>query len=78
MTHHFNYENTSLITMTKKHYFNCDRWLTHKNNVIIRLVREIDGDITQNSEKWESFCHQQVLLFHHCRSLEEANGPIQS
>ena len=51
MTHPLNYENTSLISMTKKHYFNRDRWLTYKHDVIVRLDPEIDGDIPQNSEK---------------------------
>ena len=42
------------------------------------MVPEFDEDIPQNSEKWKSFCRQQVLLFHHYRSLEEAKGPFQS
>jgi len=42
------------------------------------LLPEIYGDIPKNSEKWESFCRQQVLLFHHYRSLEEAKGLFHS
>ena len=73
-----NYENTSLIVMVKKYYFNHDRWLIYKKNVIVRMVPEFDEDIPQNSEKWKSFCRQQALLFHHYRRLEEAKGPFQS
>ena len=51
MTRSLNYKNTSLIAMAKKYYSNRDRWLTHKNDVIVRLVPEIDRDISQNSEK---------------------------
>ena len=78
MTRPLNHDNTFLIVMAKKYYFNRDRWLTHKKHEIVRLAPEIDGDIHKNSIKWESFCRQQVLLFHHYRVLEEAKGPLQS
>ena len=45
MTRPLNYNNTFLIVMAKKYYFNRDRWLTHKKHEIVRLAPEIDGDI---------------------------------
>ena len=51
MTRRLNYENTSLITMAKKYYFNRDQWLIYKTGVTVQLVPEIDEYIPQNSEK---------------------------
>ncbi|KAF6160095.1 hypothetical protein GIB67_018875 [Kingdonia uniflora] len=45
---------------------------------VVRIIPEISGEIQRNTEKWEAFSKQQVLLRHHYRSLDEAKGGFQT
>ncbi|MCL7044102.1 hypothetical protein MKW94_009965, partial [Papaver nudicaule] len=67
-----NFENTTLIEMAKKHYSRRGRWHTSKVEAIIRILPEFVGIIMPDTEKWESFCRQQVLLNSCYRSYEGA------
>ncbi|XP_026383518.1 ATP-dependent DNA helicase PIF1-like [Papaver somniferum] len=59
--------------MTKKHYYARKRWCTFKVEAVVRVLPELGCNIMPNTEKWESFCQQQVLLNSCYRSIVEAN-----
>ncbi|KAL2542626.1 Uncharacterized protein Adt_03604 [Abeliophyllum distichum] len=73
MTRPFEYENLTLLHIAKKHYFSKNRWYKSKVESIVRIIPELDGiKLLENSENWELYCRQQVLLHHQYHSLTEA------
>ncbi|KAL2462147.1 ATP-dependent DNA helicase [Abeliophyllum distichum] len=79
MTRPFEYENFTLLQMAKKYYFSKNRWHKSKVESIVRIIPELDGsELVENSEKWELYCRQQVLLHHHYHSLAEAIGECET
>ncbi|KAL2474410.1 Uncharacterized protein Adt_35146 [Abeliophyllum distichum] len=79
MTRPFEYENLTLLQMAKKHYFSKKRWHKSKVESIVRIIPELDGtELLENSENWELYYRQQVLLHHHYHSLAEAIGECET
>ncbi|KAL2499053.1 ATP-dependent DNA helicase [Abeliophyllum distichum] len=79
MTRPFEYENLTLLQMAKKHYFSKNCWHKSKVESIVRIIPKLDGsELLENSENWELYCHQQVLLHHHYHSLAEAIGECET
>ncbi|KAL2485119.1 Uncharacterized protein Adt_29875 [Abeliophyllum distichum] len=73
MTRPFEYENLTLLHIAKKHYFSKNRWYKSKVEFIVCIIPELDGiELLENSENWELYCRQQVLLHHHYHRLTEA------
>ncbi|KAI3992758.1 hypothetical protein MKX01_021719 [Papaver californicum] len=70
-------QNTSLIEMAKKHYYICRRRCTYNVEAVVRILPELVGKIMPNTDQWESFCRQQVLLNSCYRNVEEAKGSFQ-
>lgn len=56
------------------HHFDRGRWQKYKVECVVRIVPEIRGKVTPNTDQFESFCRQQVLLNNCYRSVEEAKG----
>lgn len=44
---------------------------------IVLVVPEFGARILPNNDKWQGFCHQQVLFNQHCRTLEEAKSGFE-
>ncbi|KAL2497795.1 Uncharacterized protein Adt_23345 [Abeliophyllum distichum] len=79
MTRPFEYENFTLLQMAKKHYFSKKRWHKSKVESIVCIIPELDGtELLENSENWELYCRQQVLLHHHYHSLAKAIGECET
>ncbi|MCL7028421.1 hypothetical protein MKW94_024005 [Papaver nudicaule] len=66
------FERTTLFEMAKKHYYVRSRWSTSRVEAIVRILPEFAGTIMPNTENWESFFRQQVLLNSCYRSYEDA------
>ncbi|KAI3964409.1 hypothetical protein MKX01_028744 [Papaver californicum] len=66
------FQNESLIEMTKKRYFVRKKWCNYRDEDVVRILPELVGNIMPDTDQWESFCRQQVLLNTCYRSVEEA------
>ncbi|XP_026448675.1 uncharacterized protein LOC113348970 [Papaver somniferum] len=72
------FQNESLIEMAKKHYFARRKWCKCRNEAVVRILPELVGNIMPNTDQWESFCRQQVLLYSCYRSVREAKRDFQT
>ncbi|KAI3935332.1 hypothetical protein MKW98_027152 [Papaver atlanticum] len=72
------FENESLIEMAKKYYFASRKWCKFRDEAIVRVLPELVGNIMPNTDQWESYCRQQILLCSCYRSVEEAKKGFQT
>ncbi|KAI3870674.1 hypothetical protein MKW92_016829 [Papaver armeniacum] len=72
------FQNESLIEMAKKHYFGRRKWIKYRNEAVVRILPELVGNIMPNTNKWESFYRQQVLLYSCYISVGEAKRDFQT
>ncbi|KAL2475573.1 Uncharacterized protein Adt_36309 [Abeliophyllum distichum] len=79
MTCPFEYEHFTLLQMAKKHYFSKNCWYKFKVESIVCIIPELEGsELLENSENWELYCRQQVLLHHHYHNLAKAIGECET
>ncbi|KAI3934809.1 hypothetical protein MKW98_026217 [Papaver atlanticum] len=71
------YEQMTLIEMAKKHYWARRKWCKHRVEPVVRILPDFIGKkIIPDTDLYESFCRQQVLLNSRYRSFEEAKRDL--
>ncbi|MCL7022582.1 hypothetical protein MKW94_006297, partial [Papaver nudicaule] len=68
----------TLIEVAKTHHFDRGRWKKYRTEVVVRIIPEIGDKVIPNTDQFESFCRQQVLLKSCYRSLDEAKRGFQT
>ncbi|MCL7036654.1 hypothetical protein MKW94_011518 [Papaver nudicaule] len=68
----------TLIEVAKTHHFDRGRWKKYRTEVVVRIIPEIRDKVIPNTDQFESFCRQQVLLKSCYRSLDEAKRGFQT
>ncbi|XP_026442569.1 uncharacterized protein LOC113342147 [Papaver somniferum] len=68
-----NYEQMTLIEMAKTRYYAHRKLCKHRVEAVVRILPVFSTkNIMPDTDHWESYCKQQVLLNSRYRSIEEA------